>query len=121
MRLAHHLAQHVKPPAMRHAEADFAQAQLSASLDDLLERWDHRLGPVEAEAFRARVFDVEEALETFRLDELAEDGALAFPGELDFLVRTLDALLNPGLLGGVGDVKELEADRAAIGAAQDRQ
>ena len=81
----------------------------------------HRLAAVEAEALGAAIFDVEEVLEPLRLDELAEDGALALLGELDLLVRPLDALLNPGLLGGVGDVDELEADRAAIGAAQDRQ
>ena len=57
----------------------------------------------------------------FGLDELAEDGALALLGELDLLVGALDALLDPGLLGRVGDMHELEADRAAIGAAQDRQ
>ena len=106
---------------MRHAEADLAQAQLAAALDDLLERRDHRLAAVEAEALGARILDVEEVLEALGLDQLAEDGALALPGELDLLVRPLDALLNPGLLGRIGDVDEFEADRAAIGAAQDRQ
>ena len=37
------------------------------------------------------------------------------------LCGPFDALLDPGLLGRVGDVEELEADRAAIGATQDRQ
>ena len=72
-----------------------------------------RLAPV--------ILDVEEVLEALGLDQLRQDRALAFAGELDLLVRTLDALLDPGLLGGIGDVQELEADRAAIGAAQDRQ
>ena len=54
VRLAHHLAQHVEPAAMRHAEADLAQAELAAALDDLLERRDHRLGAVEAEALGSR-------------------------------------------------------------------
>ena len=101
--------------------ADLPQAQLPAALDDLLERRDHRLAAVEAEALGAGVLDVEEVLEALRLDELRQDRALALPGELDLLVRALDALLDPGLLGRVGDVQELEADGAAIGAAQDRQ
>ena len=37
------------------------------------------------------------------------------------LCGPFDALLDPGLLGRVGNVEELEADRAAIGATQDRQ
>src|SRR5260370_12206083 len=32
VRLAHHLAQHVEPPAMGHAKRDFFQAELSATL-----------------------------------------------------------------------------------------
>ena len=71
---------------------------------------------VEAEALGAGVFEVEELLEAFRLDELVEDRALALAGEGDLLVRPFDALLDPGLLGRVGDVHELDAERLAIGA-----
>ena len=39
--------------------------------------------------------------------------------EGDALVRALDALLDPALLGRVGDVHELDAERAAIGPPQD--
>ena len=99
VRLAHHLAEHVEPAAMGHAQGDLFEAELAAALDDLLERRDHRLGAVEAEALAAGVFDVEEILEALGLDQLAEDRALAFLGELDLLVRPLDALLDPRLLG----------------------
>ena len=85
-------------------EGDFAQAKLAAPLDDLLKRGDHRLGPVEAEALRARILRVEEVLEPLGLDELGEDGPLPLLGELDLLVRSLDPLLNPGFLGRVGDM-----------------
>src|SRR4029077_13339957 len=98
MRLAHHLAQHVEPTAMGHAKRDVAQAELTAALDDLLERRNHRLRAVEAEALRAGVLNVEEILETLGLGQLAEDRALALPRELNFLVGPLDPLLNPGLL-----------------------
>ena len=106
---------------MGHAESDLLQAELAAALDDLLERRNHRLRAVEAEALGARILDVEEILEPLGLDQLAEDRALALPRELDFLVRPLDALLNPGLLRRIGDMDEFEADRPAIGPPQDRE
>ncbi len=104
---------------MRHADANFLHAEIAAALDDLLERRDQRLGAVEAETLGAGVFDVEEFFEAFRFHQLVEDGALALNGETDLLVAALDALLNPALLRGVGDVHELHAQRLAIGAAQD--
>ena len=119
VRLAHHLGQHVEPPAMRHAEHDLADAERAAALDDLLQRRDHGFGAVEAEALGAGVADVEELLEALGLDELLQDGALALAGEGDLLVRPLDAELHPCLLVRIRDVHELEADGRAIGAAQD--
>ena len=119
MRLAHHLRQDVEPAAMRHAEHDFLHAEIAAALDDLLERRDQRFAAVEAEALGAGIFDVEEFLEAFGFHQLVEDGALALAGEGDFLVASLDALLDPGLLRCIGDVHELHAERLAIRAAQD--
>ncbi len=58
-----------------------------------------------------------EAFETLGLDQLLEDGDLAFLGEGDFLVTAFNAFLHPGLFGRVGDVHVLDADIAAIGAA----
>ncbi len=54
------------------------------------------------------------------LDELVEDRAFALAGEGDLLVRPLDALLQPRLLGRIGDVHELVADGRAVGALEDR-
>ncbi len=120
MRLAHHLRQHVQPAAMRHAEHDFLHAEIAAALDDLFERGDQRFGAVEAEALGAGIFDVQKLLEAFGLDQLVQDRALAFAGEGDLLVLAFDALLDPRLLRRIGDVHELDAERLAIGAAQDR-
>ena len=50
---------------------------------------------------------------------LAQDRLLAEVAERDVLVRPFDALLNPLLLLGRGDVHELVADGAAIGPAED--
>src|SRR5829696_8880668 len=103
---------------MGHAEHDLLHAEIAAALDDLLERRDQRLAAVETEPLGAGVADIQELLEAFRLDELVEDGALAFLGEGDLLVGTLDALLDPGLLDRIGDVHELDAERLAVGAVQ---
>src|ERR1700680_2409711 len=103
---------------MRHADDDLAHAKRAAALDDLFQRRDHRFAAVEAEALGAGEFHVAEFLETFGLDQLVEDGALALARETDLLVRSLDALLDPALLRAVGDVQEFDAERLAIGAPQ---
>src|SRR6478672_12618831 len=100
VRFAHHLREHVEPTAMRHAEHDLLHAEIAATLDDLLQRRDQRLSPVEAEALGAGELDVAEFLEAFRLHQLVEDRALALASEADLLVGAFDALLQPGLLGG---------------------
>jgi hypothetical protein len=76
--LRHHIRQHVEAAAMRHAEHDFLEAQLAAALDDLLQRGDHRLAAIEAEALGAGIFHIEELLEALGLDQLVEDRLLAF-------------------------------------------
>ena len=106
---------------MGHAESDLLQAELAATLDDLLKRRNHRLRAVEPEALGAGKFDVEEILEALCFDQLAKDRALALPRELDFLVGPLDALLNPGLLRRIRNMDEFEADGPAIGPPQDRK
>src|SRR6185437_1147000 len=81
VRLAHHLAQHIEPAAMSHSESDFSQTKLAATLDDLLESWNHGLGAVESEALSAGVLDVKKILEALGLNQLAKDRALALPRE----------------------------------------
>ena len=106
---------------MGHAESDLLQAELAATLDDLLKRRNHRLRAVETEALGAGKFNVEEILEALCFDQLAKDRALALPRELYFLVGPLDALLNPGLLRGIRNMDEFEADGPAIGPPQNRK
>ncbi len=105
---------------MRHAHRDVLHAERAAALDDLLERRNHRLAAVEAEALGAGELEVAELLEPFRFHELVEDRALALAREGDLLVGPFDALLQPCLLGRIGDVHELNAERLAVGAPQDR-
>src|SRR5262249_42800811 len=119
--LAPPLANTVERPPVGHADDDVLHAERASALDDLLESGNHRFGAVETEALGASELQIAEFLEAFGLDQLVEDRALAFAGERDFLVRPLDARLDPTLLRGVGDVHELDAERLAIGAAKDRE
>src|SRR5262245_28272648 len=108
VRLVHHLRQHVEPPAMCHAEEDLIDAERAAALDDLLECRDHRFGAVKTKPLGASELEIAELLETFRLDQLVEDRALALAREGDLLVGPLDALLHPALLRRIGNVHELD-------------
>src|SRR6476469_3516585 len=106
---------------MGHAEHDLLHAELAAALDNLLERRNHRLAAVEAEALGAGVLQLAELLETLGLDELVEDGLLAFLGESDVLLLAFDAFLDPGLLRRRRNVHELDAYLTAVRAAEDFQ
>ena len=121
VRLAHHLGQDVEAPTMRHAQHDVLDPQGAAALDDLLQRRDQRFRAIQAKPLGAGELDVEELLEALGLDQLVEDRLLALGREGDFLVRAFDAFLDPLLGFGIGDMHELDADGAAIGARQDRQ
>src|SRR5208337_1075706 len=85
VRLAHDLGKHIEAATVRHAEDDVLDSQGAAAFDDLFERRYHGFAAVQAKALRARVFHVEEFLESLRLDELRQNGALAFLGEGYFL------------------------------------
>src|SRR5713226_4255636 len=121
VRLAHHLGQYVEASAMRHADDDFLDAEIAAALDDLLQRRNQRFRAVQTEALGAGEFEIAEFLKTLGLDQLRQDRAPALAGETDFLVRTLDALLNPGLLRGIANMHEFDAERLAVGAFADRK
>ncbi len=119
MRLVHDVGQDVQTTAMGHAENNLLETFLAAALDDLLERRDQRFTAVEAEALGALVLDVDELFEALGLDQLLKDRLLAVRREFDALAGAFDALLDPGLFFGIGDVHELDAKRRAIGALQD--
>ena len=108
----------VEPAAMRHADHDVADAELAAALQDLLDAGDHRFAAVQAEALGADEFHAEIALQPLRLDDPLQDHAAALDGELGAVLDVLDALLDPRLLVGIGDVHVFDADLAAVGLAQ---
>jgi hypothetical protein len=121
VRLAHHVGQHVQATAVGHADDDLVDADLDGLADDRLERRHRALAAVQTEALGAGVLDVQEALEALRLDQLLEQLALLLGARSPQVVRALHACLDPGLLVGVLDVHELDADPGAVGLAQDFQ
>ncbi len=72
---------------MGHAEDDLFHAERAAALDDLFKRRDHRFAAVETEPLGASELQIDKFLESFGLDQLVEDGALALAREGDLLVR----------------------------------
>ena len=108
----------VEAAAMGHADHDVADAELAAALQDLLDAGDQRFAAVEAEALGADELHAEIALQPLRLDDALQDHAAALEGELGAVLDVLDALLDPRLLVGIGDVHVLDADLAAVGLAQ---
>ena len=103
---------------MGHADHDFLDAELAAALEDLLEARDQRFAAVEAEALGADELQAEILLQPLRLDHALHDHAAAFEREVGAVLDVLDALLDPRLLVGIGDVHVLDADLAAVGPAQ---
>ena len=117
--LHQHIGQHRQAAPVRHADDDFLHAQRAAALDDLFHRRDQAFAAVQAEAFGAHVFDMQEFLKAFGLDQLVQDRLAALAGEGNLLAIAFDAFLQPGGLFGVGDVHVLQGKGAAIGALHD--
>ena len=117
--LAHHVGQHVQAPAMGHGDHGLPRALIRGDVENCAQRHDRRLGAFQAEPLLTHVARVQEALEDFRLAESLEDSVLLF--ERHRQIDALDALLDPALLHGVHDVAVLDANRATVRVAQDRQ
>ena len=94
---------------------------MATALDDLLQSWNKRLATIQAKAFCALVFDIDILLKAFGLDEFAQNCLLAFNCKGNALVRPFDALLQPTLLIGVGNMHELDAYGRTIGSLEDLQ
>ncbi len=114
----HDVHERVETPTVRHADHDLLDAELAAALQDLLDARDQRFAAVEAEALGADELDAEIFLQTLGLDHALHDHAPAFEREVGAVLDVLDALLDPRLLIGIGDVHVFHADLAAVGLAQ---
>ena len=86
----------ITSPPVRHAEDDLFNAQLTAPLDNLLNRRDQRFAPIEAEAFCPGVFDMQEFFEQLRRRQTLQNGAFAMDRKIGLVAGAFDAFLNPG-------------------------
>ena len=91
----------------------------SGCLDHRVQRGNGDFAAFQAEALGGDVALLAERLEAFGLGQVPQDGALFVGVEEGQPGRALDPALDPGFLVGILDVHELDADRAAIGLAQD--
>jgi len=102
---------------VRHAHDHLLGAHLGCLVQDGVEDDDGRLGALEPEALLAHVAGVEEALEDLGRVEQLQDVLLLVL--LHGGRHALDLLLDPALLHRVLDVHVLDAERPAVGVAQD--
>ena len=116
--LAERVDEHVEAAAMGHADDDLLHALAAAALHELVHRGDEALAAFEREALLADVLGVQIALEAFGRGQPVEDVDLLLGREARLRADRLEALLPPALLGRLGDVHVLGADRAAVGLAQ---
>ena len=116
--LAEGVDEHVETAAVGHADDDLLHALVAGALDELVHRGDEALAAFEREALLADVLGVQVALEAFGGRQPVEDVELLLGAEVRLRADRLEALLPPALLGRLGDVHVLGADRAAVGFAQ---
>jgi hypothetical protein len=115
---AQDVGQDVEPAAVRHAQDDFADAEIGRLLDDGLQDRDERLGSFEGEAFLPTVAGVQEVLEQFGVVQALEDADLLGAVEARAIASRLHAFLQPRADARVLDVHVFDADGAAVGLAQ---
>ena len=117
--LAHEIGQHVEPAAMGHADHHLVDAELAAALQDLLQRRDQRSRRRPGRSAWCRcICGRGSARSTSAAVSRSRIACLPSAVNSVWLRIDFDALLDPGLLGRVLDMHELDADLAAIGGAQ---
>ena len=109
----HGVDHHVEAAAVAHADQRLAQPEARAGLEHLVEQRDQRGDAFQGEALRAGVAAVQDDLEGLGPQQALEDGLPIDRGR-----RLLHPLLHPAPPPGIGDVHELDPDRAAVPGAR---
>ena len=110
-----HVDQHVQTSAVRHTQHHFAGAALTRVADNLFQHRDQRVAAFQREAFSAREFRAEVALQAFRRGQFAEEAFFLFGAKVRFACYRLNALLDPAFFFGGGNMHIFRADGAAVG------
>ena len=95
VRFGHDICQHRQTSTVWHADDDIFHAQSATAFDDLFHRRDQAFPPVEAKAFCAHVFYMQEFLKSLCLNQFFKNGFAAFAGEDDLFAVTLYTLFEP--------------------------
>ena len=119
--LVQDVGQDVEPAAVGHAHDDLEDAVRARLLDDRVEQGDEHLAPFEREPLLAHVVLVQEVLEQLGGVELVDDPPLLLEVEGRPVADRLHPVEQPVADVQVADVHELDADRPAVGLAEDRQ
>ncbi len=119
-RFADKIGQHVEPPAMRHADDEFASAERAAPAQDRLQCRHQGFGALDAEPLGAGIAAVEKTLEGLGNGQDLQDLFAEGRRQRRSAVARLEFLLDPGALRRRLDMHIFDPDRAAIGRAQDR-
>ena len=102
---------------MRHAEHEFLDAGLAARWISSLSEAISASAPSSEKRFWPDVLGVQVALQAFGRGQLREQIAALLGAEAMLHAAELELILQPQALVGIGDMRELGADVAAIDAA----
>ena len=119
--LVQDVGQHVEPAPVGHPHDDLEDAVSSRPLDDRVEQRDQHLAPFEREPLLAHVVLVQEGLEQLGGVQLVDDPPLLLEVEARVVADRLHPVEQPVADVEVADVHELDADRPAVGLAEDAQ
>ncbi len=112
--LAQDVDQHVEPTAMGHAQDKLLGPLSTATLDKLMEQRDQGIATLHGEALLAHIAGMEIFLDTLRRRQPLQDLFLARGAKARITPSALQALLEPALLLGIGNMHILRAYRARV-------
>ena len=116
--LAQGIHQHVQTTTVGHADHDFLDTLLAASVDQLVHRHDEGLTTFQREALLTHILGVQVALQAFSSGQAIENAFFLFSVQYRLGANGLQALLPPALLRLVGGIHEFSTDGAAVSLAQ---
>jgi hypothetical protein len=116
--LVQHVRQHVEPPPVRHADDHLLDAEVDAVVHQRVDQRHHPFAPLHGKSLLPYVPRLEVLLESLGRHDLVQQRLGLGGRELGPIQERLHPLDEPFPLGFVGDVHELDADRAAVGRPQ---